>query len=734
MVKLDQDDERMKEFVVTLKRVAMFNINTSNLREILCDASLSMPMLQALDVILRHLPSLKMEPIGRSFFSKPNHPYSLGGGKEVWPGYYQSVRPVMGWKVMLNVDTAATAFYTEQSVFDFLCTALRRKNISSPLSDEDRQRFSGRELREDERRQFSREIKGLRIVVSHLPYPRKYKVVDVTRGSTRQTTFPLEDGSLCTVEDYFRKKYPDSVITHPLLPCLHVGQKSRNVFLPIDVCKIVGGQRCMKKLTDMQTASMIKHTAKPAHDRCRIINEKVRNAAFHQDEVAKEFSMGIDTEMVSVPGRVLDPPAVTYKHRAVQPRFGAGSWDMRNGEKFYDGVEVKKWALIVCSRCNRSEYVNFVQKLQQKSGEMGMSLSNPLDCIEVRGRPIEKVFREVIRSYQSLDLIIAITDKGSPDYQEVKRLGDTTGGLGVATQCVCTNTVRTKCNPPTLGNICLKINARLGGINSIIDMNLRPKIIRQMPVIFFGADVTHPRSDDTTSPSIAAVVASMDLDGCRYRNLHRNQKHRKEIIVDLRSMVKDHLIQYRRATHYKPEKIIFYRDGVSEGQFEAVRAEEVAAIQGACLDLQRDGTYQPKITFIVVQKRHHTRLFPSSAKKEDSGRGGNVPPGTTVDRVITHPSQHDFYLCSHAAIQGTSRPCHYHVLWDDSDFSANDLQELSYQLCHVFWRCNRSVSYPAPTYYAHRAAFHARMLLQARQESPGYVDLVSTLCFFYYYF
>ena len=56
------------------------------------------------------------------------------------------------------------------------------------------------------------------------------------------------------------------------------------------------------------------------------------------------------------------------------------------------------------------------------------------------------------------------------------------------------------------------------------------------------------------------------------------------------------------------------------------------------------------ITFIVVQKRHHTRLF-CADKKEQSGKSGNIPAGTTVDVGITHPTEFDFYLCSHQGIQ-----------------------------------------------------------------------------------
>ena len=117
--------------------------------------------------------------------------------------------------------------------------------------------------------------------------------------------------------------------------------------------------------------------------------------------------------------------------------------------------------------------------------------------------------------------------------------------------------------------------------------------------------------------------------------------------------------------------------------------------------------------------------------------------GTTVDVGICHPNEFDFYLCSHAGIQvnlfkihknsekqiiirpkiikfqGTSRPSHYHVLWDDNNFEADELQVLTYQLCHTYVRCTRSVSIPAPAYYAHLVAFRARYHLVERDQDSG---------------
>jgi len=65
-------------------------------------------------------------------------------------------------------------------------------------------------------------------------------------------------------------------------------------------------------------------------------------------------------------------------------------------------------------------------------------------------------------------------------------------------------------------------------------------------------------------------------------------------------------------------------------------------------------------------------------------------------------------LQSHGGLQGTSRPTLYHVLLDENKFSSDSLQTLTYQLCHVYSRCPKSVSIVPAVYYAHLLAFRAR--------------------------
>ena len=88
-------------------------------------------------------------------------------------------------------------------------------------------------------------------------------------------------------------------------------------------------------------------------------------------------------------------------------------------------------------------------------------------------------------------------------------------------------------------------------------------------------------------------------------------------------MVRELLIQFYKATRFKPARVILYRDGVSEGQFNHVLAHELMAVREACARLE--SSYQPGITFIVVQKRHHTRLFCADKKEQVTMAALNFP-------------------------------------------------------------------------------------------------------------
>ena len=86
------------------------------------------------------------------------------------------------------------------------------------------------------------------------------------------------------------------------------------------------------------------------------------------------------------------------------------------------------------------------------------------------------------------------------------------------------------------------------------------------------------------------------------------------------------ILQYfKRITGFLPRRVLFYRDGVSEGEFGEVALNEISALKRAFAKVGFECT----LTFLIVNKRHHIRFFPTS--QNDADRSGNVRPGTVVD-------------------------------------------------------------------------------------------------------
>lgn len=82
-----------------------------------------------------------------------------------------------------------------------------------------------------------------------------------------------------------------------------------------------------------------------------------------------------------------------------------------------------------------------------------------------------------------------------------------------------------------------------------------------------------------------------------------------------------------QVNHFLPDKIMVYRDGVSEGQLRFVEQYEIPQL------IKCFGTfpsYAPKLAFIVVQKRINTTLYSCM-----TNHFGTPPPGTVLDHTLT---------------------------------------------------------------------------------------------------
>ncbi|KAL8166531.1 hypothetical protein V2J09_008030 [Rumex salicifolius] len=734
---IDEDDgtgapRREREFKVVIKLAARVDLH--HLGMFLQGRQPDAPQeaLQVLDIVLRELPTSRYSPVGRSFYSPHlGRRQSLGEGLESWRGFYQSIRPTqMG--LSLNIDMSSTAFIEPLPVIEFVTQLLNKDVTSRPLSDADRVKIK-------------KALRGVKVEVTHRGnMRRKYRISGLTSQATRELTFPVDErGTMKSVVQYFLETY-GFVIQHTNWPCLQVGNQQRPNYLPMEVCKIVEGQRYSKRLNERQITALLKVTCQRPRDRELDIMQTVRHNAYHADPYAQEFGIKIDERLASVEARVLPPPWLKYhdsgREKNCLPQVG--QWNMMN-KKMVNGGTVNNWMCINFSRNVQDNVARgFCSELAQMCQISGM-VFNPEPVLPVLSARPDQIERALKTRYhdamtklqpqkRELDLLVVILpDNNGSLYGDLKRICETE--LGIVSQCCLTKHVF-KMSKQYLANVSLKINVKVGGRNTVLvdALSRRIPLVSDEPTIIFGADVTHPHPGEDSSPSIAAVVASQDWpEVTKYAGLVSAQAHRQELIQDLYKtwhdpargpvsggMIKELLVSFRRSTGFKPKRIIFYRDGVSEGQFYQVLLYELDAIRKACASLEPN--YQPPVTFVVVQKRHHTRLFANNHNDRNAvDRSGNILPGTVVDSKICHPTEFDFYLCSHAGIQGTSRPAHYHVLWDENNFSADDLQSLTNNLCYTYARCTRSVSIVPPAYYAHLAAFRARFYMEPENSDSG---------------
>ena len=111
-------------------------------------------------------------------------------------------------------------------------------------------------------------------------------------------------------------------------------------------------------------------------------------------------------------------------------------------------------------------------------------------------------------------------------------------------------------------------------------------------------------------------VASMDRSLGQYACFMSAQDEKVDTCKSLEDAMIRLLTAFSERNQGLPHRIIVYRDGVSDSQFESVVSTEVEAIHGAMASFgQVQGQYG--VAVVVAQKRHQTRLF------YDEGNGGS---------------------------------------------------------------------------------------------------------------
>ncbi|XP_077242191.1 protein argonaute 4A-like [Tasmannia lanceolata] len=671
------------------------------------DTDNSQEALRVLDIILRqHASKQGCLLVRQSFFNNdPRNFTDLGGGVSGCRGFHSSFRTTQGG-LSLNIDVSTTMIVKPGPVVDFL---LANQNVRYP-NDIDWSKAK-------------RMLKNLRVKTK--PANNEFKIVGLSELPCNQQLFTLKqrngngDAEVHSVEvtvyDYFVNYRHIELSYSATLPCINVGKPKRPTYFPLELCALVSLQRYTKSLSTLQRSSLVERSRQKPQERMKVLTDALKSNNYDADPMLRACGISINSHFTQVEARVLSAPKLKAGNgEDFFPRNGR--WNFNN-KKLLEPTRIERWVVVNFSaRCNTQ---NLCQDLIRCGGQKGVIINPPFDVFEEspqwrRAPPTVRVDKMCEQMQSKLPgapqfiLCILSERKNSDIYGPWKRknLSD----FGVATQCIAPTA---RINDQYLTNVLLKINAKLGGMNSLLAIEQSPSIplISKIPTIILGMDVSHGSPGQSDVPSIAAVVSSRQWPLIsRYRASVRTQSPKVEMIDSLFKLVPDDenigmkdigiirellLDFYTSSGKRKPDQIIIFRDGVSESQFNQVLNIELDQIIEACKFL--DEKWDPRFTVIVAQKNHHTKFF-------QPGSPDNVPPGTVVDNKVCHPRNNDFYMCAHAGMIGTTRPTHYHVLLDEIGFSPDDLQELVHSLSYVYQRSTTAISVVAPICYAHLAA------------------------------
>ncbi|KAI9877191.1 MAG: hypothetical protein M1830_004561 [Pleopsidium flavum] len=687
-----------------------------------------------LDHVLRETPSKNLVAIKRSFFARTEERVRLGNGVEAMKGVYQSIRLAHGNRLIVNLDVSNGTFWTESTLWT---TVLAMTNSQDIHQLEFKMKDVAKDLTanpvvwmDSEARRELRRLKKVAFYVKHRGLEMESKlfyIAGFTKQNAKEYTFDVKDkntGAITkdvSVYQYFQRRY-NLMLQYWNLPLVETTKKG--IVFPMECCIVAANQRYLYKLDENQTRLMIKFAVSRPAQRAQSIKNGLATLNWNQDPILNRYGIQISNKMLSTEARLLDAPKVQFDGQVETPGV-SGRWDLKQ-KKFlhHNRTPLKSWGVCVLNngqwRCNDVEAKNFIKRFIQTYISHGGQVENMnpalVGGINDEGKAVEAVWLAAGNQAKLRPQLLVFMVPNRSGYLRIKKSCDCR--YGVVSQ-VMNNKHVVAAMPQYMSNVCMKVNAKLGGTTARVQTpNNAPPFAK--PTLVIGADVSHA-APGSEQASMAAMTVSMDQYGARYAAACETNGYRVEMITtaNIDSMLKPllrHWVQNLNQGRF-PEHIYYFRDGVSEGQYQHVLQQEVKDMRNMIKGVNAD--WAGKFVVVVASKRHHIRFFPADKKVGDQNL--NPHPGTLVERDVTHPFEYDFYLNAHSAIQGTARPVHYHVLIDEIGLSPNQLHKLIYEHSYQYMRSTTPVSLFPAVYYAHLASNRARSHenIHASFQTPG---------------
>ncbi|XP_064461230.1 piwi-like protein 1 [Ornithodoros turicata] len=621
----------------------------------------------------RNLEHLQLVQIRRQYFDQTRPERVERHKLEVWEGLTTAIGQHDGG-VLMVVDTVHKVLRTD-NVLDMLRTlATRGQNYKD---------------------EAIKSIVGCIVMTRY--NNRTYRVDDIDWSKNPQHTFQMKEAQISYMQ-YYKQQY-EKDITDPNQPLLVCRPKERdiavgrtdNIYLIPELCFLTGltdeirsNFNIMKDLAQHMKLEPAKRVTKL---REFMANMK-RNAQIERE--MGQWGLKFSENLLEVDGRQVNPERVIFggNQKAEVNRMTADfSREMRDKHMF-KAVCLNKW-VVVCPRRDMPKAQDFVRDLMSVGPPMGVRIQQP-QMITLEDDRVHSYINSLKAVSGDTELLMAVFPNNRKDrYDSLKKCACV--DMGLPTQVMLGRTLMNKNLKSVATKVAIQMNCKLGGEAWAVEIPLSGTMC-------VGYDTYH----DSRQKGLSAggFVASLNRMFTRwYSRVGFHQTHQ-----ELSSALKTHLAlalkEYQNENNTPPERILFFRDGVSDGQLMQVQEWEVMQIEGILNELYPGRV--PQLAFVVVTKRIAARFFAVSR-----GSYQNPLPGTVIDNAVTRPERYDFYLVSQSVRQGTVAPTHFNVIHDTTSLKPEHMQRLSYKLTHLYFNWPGTIRVPAPCQYAHKLAFLA---------------------------
>ena len=516
-----------------------------------------------------------------------------------------------------------------------------------------------------------------------------------------ETTFD-KNGTQVSYSEYYKTRYNEA-ISDPNQPLLiNKDRKTGNeVALIPELCQLTG-------LTDAMRADfrLMKDLAQIVHTNADRKVQECKNlfSTFAANEKCKEKQKAWHLKFRDTPAELSG-----FKYDAGNLVMGATNsgapnqfdieksareLDRKIQAKMLTQPALKTWGIFHGDR--DAQVANqFKSTMKQCLDQVGYEHSDPATYSVRPGMRADAWIRELKNQLnEGVQMVVLILPgaKGKCAlYDDVKRFLLTE--YPIPSQVILAQTIqRGKNLRSIISKVLIQMNAKLGGIPWAVD-NLP---FMDKPTMICGLDVFH--ATNLGKKSVLALSASMNNSATTYWSTSVVQDDvGQEASNTLCTGMTSACEAFKRANGAFPAQIIFYRDGVGEGQIEGVCRAEINQIKQALTSLGLGEAC--KLMYINTSKRVNTRIFAG-----ETGRFQNPLPGTVVDAQITDRDVYEFYLVSVAARQGMTTPTRYTVVYDTIGASPHLIESLTYKLCFTYYNVSGAIKEPSVVRYAHRLA------------------------------